>query len=80
VCLFSERTLGRVLEETGFEVLEVSSVRNSYPLDYWIKMFPMPKRVKRIALKTVGFVGLGSVPTPLRAGNIFIAGRRCPLG
>lgn len=76
VYLFGKGTLRRVVEKGGFEVLEVSSLLNSYPLDYWIRMFPMRDSVKRIARKTLGFIGLGSIPAPLHAGNIFIVGRR----
>ncbi len=76
IYLFNKATLKRLLEKTGFEVLEVSNVKNSYPVDYWLKMFPLPQGVKNICRNVVAGVGLGSMPLPLKAGNIFIVGRR----
>jgi SAM-dependent methyltransferase len=76
IYLFNKATLRRLLESTGFDVLEVSNVRNSYPLDYWLKMFPMPSAVRKILRKTLGGIGIGRIPLPLKAGNIFIVARR----
>lgn len=76
IYLFNKSTLRRLLETTGFNVLEIAGLRNSYPLDYWIKMFPLPKRVRNGVRKILGLIGLGSLPLPLRAGNIFIVGKK----
>ena len=76
VYLFNKVTLRRLLEMTGFEVMDVSNVRNSYPLEYWLKMFPLAKTVKNVMRNSFKRLGLSSVPVPLKAGNIYIVGKR----
>jgi SAM-dependent methyltransferase len=76
IYLFSKRTLRRLLEQSGFEVLGVIDVKNSYPVNYWLKMFPMPNGLKSVLGGLLKPIGLGSLPLPLKAGNIAIVARR----
>lgn len=76
IFLFNKTTLRRLVETVGFDVLEIAGLRNSYPLDYWIRMFPLPKGVRNRIRKILGFTGLGKVPLPLRAGNIFVVAKK----
>lgn len=76
IYLFNKTTLPRLLEMMGFEVMGVADVRNSYPLDYWVRMFPMQRTVKTVLRNSLKLFGLGSISLPLKAGNIFVVGRR----
>jgi SAM-dependent methyltransferase len=76
--LFNKSTLRRLVETAGFEVPDVSGIQNSYPLDYWVKMLPLPERVRRVARKVLDLSGLGPLRLPLQAGNIFLVGRKRP--
>lgn len=76
IYLFNRQTLRLLLERAGFQVLTVSSVINSYPLDYWLRMFPLPAWTKSVLRKTTVALGLGTMPLPLRAGNVFIVAQR----
>ncbi len=44
--LFDRPTGAALLRNAGFDSIKVSSVRNRYPIDYWIKLFPLPKTCK----------------------------------
>lgn len=76
IYLFNKRTMRRLLDQCGFEVLAVSDVKNNYPLDYWLRMFPMAGRRKDRLRALFRSIGLGSVAVPLRAGNMFVVARR----
>ncbi len=76
VYLFNRSTLRRLFREHGFDVLSVGSVANSYPLRYWVAMFPLPAGVRKGVAAAVTFLRLGGLSAPLRAGNIFIIARK----
>jgi SAM-dependent methyltransferase len=76
VYLFDRATLRRLFERAGFAVVALSDVRNSYPLDYWMKMLPLRQPWKTALRKVLKRCGAGPIPVPLKAGNIFIIARR----
>ena len=69
--LFDKRTVARLFEKCGFRVHEVFSVRNTYPLRYWLRMAPVPRALKALLLR-VAESGLGRIPVTLRAGTLGI--------
>ena len=75
VYLFNRKTLRKLFERTGFETLEVADMKNSYPLDYWLKMFPFPRKWKSLILDLSSRSGLGSLQWPFAAGNICLIGK-----
>jgi 2-polyprenyl-3-methyl-5-hydroxy-6-metoxy-1,4-benzoquinol methylase len=68
--LFDQRTMRRLFEHCGFRVHDVFSVRNTYPLQYWAKMTPLPGPVKAAAQTVLRTSGLGRIPIGLKAGNL----------
>ena len=40
IYLFDKRTIRRIFDTNGFEVVGVANLRNSYTLGYAAKMFP----------------------------------------
>ena len=72
--LFSARSATRLLEQCGFTGVHTAVVLNSYPLDYWVRLAPIPAVVKRAAQAVLKATGLGAVPIPLPAGNIAVFG------
>ncbi len=44
--LFDRPTSAALLRNAGFDSIKVGSVQNRYPVDYWIKLFPIPRPVK----------------------------------
>jgi SAM-dependent methyltransferase len=45
--IFSPGSLTQALVRTGFEVPQVESFQNRYPLHYWMRLAPMPRSMKR---------------------------------
>jgi SAM-dependent methyltransferase len=75
--LFSHRSIRRLLTAAGFERIESRSLWNSYPLRYWLRLFPLPGKFKqkltaaleasrwdrqRLALPAGNFVAIGFRP------------------
>ena len=72
--LFSTKSARQLLERAGFDGIDLRTVRNRYPLRYWLKLFPLPTRVKGPVLRAVDKVRLGSIPIEIPAGNLAAIG------
>jgi SAM-dependent methyltransferase len=70
IYLFNEETLSRALERAGFRVLTAGPLKNSYPLDYWLRMLPLPEKPKHWARSAVRTAGLSSFSPVISAGNL----------
>lgn len=76
IYLFDKRTAAQLLRNSGFEVIEVRNIPNSYMLSYAVKMFPLPPLMKRLALALCSKTGIGSFRIRLPAGNMVSIGRK----
>lgn len=74
VYLFSTKTLAKVCEGAGLEPVRTFGVCNTYPLDYWLRMSPLPgKAVLRSAAR---ILRIGQLRMTIPAGNIGIISRK----
>ncbi|MBF0131589.1 MAG: class I SAM-dependent methyltransferase [Magnetococcales bacterium] len=71
IYLFSKKTISMMLERTGFTTLEVGSLTNTYPLGYWMRMFPGAGGIAQWLPRM-----LARLPISLRAGNLYAFGRK----
>jgi SAM-dependent methyltransferase len=71
IFLFSQQTIGRLLNKAGLDIVKIGSLNNRYPLGYWLRMAP-------IVNKWVGFLpkSLAEKAIALNAGNLFAIGRK----
>jgi SAM-dependent methyltransferase len=74
--LFDQRTGATLLRNAGFESVKVSSVQNKYPVDYWLKLFPLPRTLKSAVRGLAGATGIGNVLLSLPAGNLAVVGQK----
>jgi SAM-dependent methyltransferase len=74
--LFSKFSALEMMRRAGFSDIRVTSFVNRYPLHYWMKLLPMPARVKLGLIRFVKAIKLGYLPLPLLAGNMAIVGFR----
>lgn len=72
--LFSPRSIGRLFEAGGFTSLTVSRLLNRYPINYWLRLFPLPRLLKTCSQSFMNAVHLGGVTVPLAAGNLVAFG------
>jgi len=72
--LFSKKSLHYLLRESGFTGIEIKTVYNRYPLHYWIKLLPLPLKIKRALITFLKNIRLGFLPVYMPAGNIAAIG------
>jgi SAM-dependent methyltransferase len=76
VQLFDRSTGTALLRNAGFASIKVSSVRNKYPIDYWLKLFPLPRLVKSAVRWLARISGIGRLLLSLPAGNLAVVGQK----
>jgi SAM-dependent methyltransferase len=72
--LLSPKSARTLLERAGLVDIEVGPIVNRYPLHYWIKLFPLPARMKRSLIGVMKRLRLGYFPLSLPVGNIAFVG------
>jgi SAM-dependent methyltransferase len=72
IYLFNRQTLKRIFEENGFNILEISDLKNSYPLGYWLKMFVKNNPAGLFGLRIIEMLKINKIAFPIAAGNIYI--------
>lgn len=76
VVLYNRRTIKALFEHCGFEVIDIFGVRNSYPLDYWMRLAPVPLVLKGSARKVLDISGLGRCRLTANLGNMGLVARK----
>ena len=76
VQLFSKPSARQMMERAGFTGVSVRSFVNRYPLHYWLKLLPLPARLKPGLMRFSKAIQVGYVPLPMPAGNMAVVGYR----
>ncbi|MDO8559665.1 MAG: class I SAM-dependent methyltransferase [bacterium] len=69
--LYDKRTMRALFEKHGFTVREVNSAFNIHNLSYWVRLFPLPKKMKLFLLRLLQRPGL-DVRLKMYAGNLVL--------
>jgi SAM-dependent methyltransferase len=72
--LFSPKALRELLQRAGFERIAPSSIRNVYPLRYWLRLTPLPNSAKNLALDLLERLGLADYHFAMNVGNMLAIG------
>ena len=72
--LFSQRSIRRLFEATGYRDVRVTGFVNRYALRYWWRLAPAPGVVKRTVAQAAEVVHLGGVKLGLNVGNNMTSG------
>ena len=72
--LFSPASARALMRRAGFESVRAWPIVNRYPLQYWMRLAPLPGPVKPAALAFARRSGLGRVPVPMAVGNLAVVG------
>jgi hypothetical protein len=74
--LYSQATLGKLVEAHGFDVVESGSVWNDYTLGYMAHLLPLPRAMKSSLQSAMAVTRLGTVRTRMSLGNQYLIARR----
>ncbi|HEY3254860.1 MAG TPA: class I SAM-dependent methyltransferase [Polyangiaceae bacterium] len=68
--LFSPQSVRALLKRAGFSRVEVHTVVNRYPINYWARLSPIPGPLKPRALELLRSSGLGRITLAAPVGNL----------
>ena len=72
--LFSPQSARTLFTKTGFTSVDVQSIKNSYPLRYWLRLTPLPTGIKNGIIKLFEQVGLADKYLTVSVGNMLAVG------
>ena len=70
--LFSFKSAKAMMEKAGLSGVSARVVWNIYPIQYWLKLLPVPFKAR--ILDWLKKTGIGKWPVPLPAGNMAVIG------
>ena len=74
--LFSPKSLAVLLAKSGFTGIKVARFWNTYPLQYWARLFPIPFNLKNATLASLKASRIGRLRISIPAGNLVAFGTR----
>lgn len=74
--LFSPASLRYLVTAAGYALDDIRSIRNVYPLSYWLSLLPLPVTVKGAALTAMKAARLAHRPVGLNVGNLLTVARK----
>ena len=76
VCVFNKITLMRILTKHNFKINKIKSLKNIYPVQYWLKIVPLNNFFANFFVFILNFFGLGNINLGIRAGNIYCIAKK----
>jgi len=76
ICLFNKNNLVKMFKKNNLKLLKIESLKNKYPIIYWLKLMPFSKLLKDNLSKFLFITGISNIPISLNAGNIIITAER----
>lgn len=70
--IFSQTSIKIALEESGFCNVTAFKIKNIYPLNYWVKLLPIPKQMKKQLLKFLTITRLDRLTLAFNVGNFAV--------
>jgi SAM-dependent methyltransferase len=74
--LYDRDSVRLLFSRYGFEVVDIFGVWNSYPLDYWLYLAPLPRVLKSPVLAFLKASRLGRWPLRANFGNMGLVARK----
>jgi SAM-dependent methyltransferase len=76
IYLWDPRTMARILDKTGFDLIRVKNVSTSYSITHVLRMFPLPWSLKKPMLAVSEHSDVGNWRLRASAGNMLTVGRK----
>jgi len=72
--LYNRDSIYYLLKSSGFKEIKIQSISNSYPLKYWLRLMPLPDKLKKWIDQLLQKLSISTIKIPLRVGNILAVG------
>lgn len=69
--VFTKKGIENLFKKVNLNIIFSKSYKNTYPLNYWLKLFPIPSKIKSLLLNFKVF----RIQIPINVGNHLIIGK-----
>lgn len=73
--LFSKKSVQTLMARNGFDPIVIQSFRNCYSVRYWLRLLPLPVKLKLKTIKLLDLLGITDKKLSFNVGNILTFGR-----
>jgi len=74
--LFCPVSIDRLMDNAGLRAREVRTLKNSYPLHYWLRLTPLPRGIKHVLVRLFDAARIGHVRFSANVGNLLAIGHK----
>ncbi|MDR3321647.1 MAG: class I SAM-dependent methyltransferase [Synergistaceae bacterium] len=74
--LFCPKAAEMLMREAGFDIVAIQSLKNAYPIRYWLRLTPMPAKIKKPIASLFEAMRISRVPLSFNVGNLLAVGRK----
>lgn len=74
--IFSRKSIRLALEQAGFENAVVFTLKNRYPVRYWVRLFPFEQNFKKRLFAILEKSKLGNTYIAINVGNVGIIAQK----
>ena len=68
--IFSKKPIIKLLEKCGYSDIHTFRVTNKYALSYWVRLLPMPMRLKKITLSVLKKIRMDKIKIGIPGSNM----------
>lgn len=72
--LFSNQSIRHLFDGTGFCAVTISAFANTYAMNYWIRLSPLPKPLKNVAMRAMQWLRWDRWKLRINVGNTLTTG------
>jgi SAM-dependent methyltransferase len=74
--LFSPASVSALFSRAGYTQISTAAFANRYAMSYWLRLLPLPRGLKRMALRLLGVLRLSRLKATINVGNMLAVGYR----
>lgn len=74
--ILSKKSIVRLMKKSGFKDVKVFTVKNRYPLKYWVRLFPIPLVIKKRIMDYLNKYRIGKLMIGINVGNVGVIARK----
>ncbi len=74
--LYDKKTFKEIFVKNDFKVQKIFDVKNNYPLYYWLRLMPLPEKLKQVLIKVFSWSFMKKLKFKIKAGNMGIIAKK----
>ena len=64
------------MKDAGYRDIQINTFKNKYSLIYWIRLLPLPNKIKIYMIKNLKKIKLSNFKISMNVGNMIVSGKK----